>query len=275
MTLHILDIEQRSDEWYEARRGMVTASVVGQLLTYEPPSSLEVECPECCMGPGLMCVSLARRKHELPTTLKKSHAGRVSAAATKPPVLVAANNETSRAVTAALVAERVTGWTDPTCTNFDMQRGIEHEPIARAKYAEVNKVSVTEVGLMILERDGWRLGCSPDGLVGDDGLLEIKCPRAKTHLSTVVANKVPAHYMAQCQAALLVSGRQWIDFVSFCSGMPLWTKRVLPDEEWHAAIAEAVAAFEQAAELLASNYLSAVVGLPETERIDNELGLVF
>jgi hypothetical protein len=224
MTLHILDIEQRGPEWFAARCGMVTASVVGQLLT---------------------------------------------------PTLKVASNDTSRSVTAALVAERVTGWSESTYANFDMQRGIEHEPIAREKYAEVNKVDVAEVGLMILERDGWRLGYSPDGLVGDDGLIEIKCPRAKGHLSTVVAGEVPAYYMAQCQAALFVSGRQWIDYVSFCSGMPLWTKRVLPDPKWHDAIADAVTAFEEAAESLASDYLSAVAGLPATERIDNDLGLVF
>lgn len=224
MTLHILDMEQRSDEWFAARCGIVTASVVGQLLT---------------------------------------------------PTLKVASNDTSRGVTAALVAERITGWTESTFTNFDMQRGIDHEPIAREKYAEVNKVDVTEVGLMILERDGWRLGFSPDGLVGDDGLIEVKCPRAKGHLSTVVAGEVPAYYMAQLQTALLVSGRKWIDYVSFTAGMPLWTKRVEPDPNWHAAITEAVIAFEKAAEQLVDSYLNAVVGLPGTERINNDLGLVF
>jgi hypothetical protein len=64
------------------------------------------------------------------------------------------------------------------------------------------------------DEDGWTLGYSPDGLVGDDGLIEIKAPRAKTHLRTILADEVPAHYMAQCQAGLLVTGRKWIDFVS-------------------------------------------------------------
>jgi predicted phage-related endonuclease len=103
--------------------------------------------------------------------------------------------------------------------------------------------------------------------VGDDGLIEIKCPRAKSHLSTIVADEVPAYYMGQLQAGLLVSGRKWIDYVSFCAGMPMFVKRVLPDENWHAAIVEAVAAFEKAAEQMASDYLTAAVGLPTTERV--------
>jgi len=216
------DLEQRSDEWLAARCGMVTASVVGQLLT---------------------------------------------------PTLKVASNDTSRGVTAALVAERVTGWTEPSYINADMWRGIEHEPIARDKYAEVNGVEVREVGFMVLERDGWKLGYSPDGLAGDDGLIEIKCPRAKSHLSTIVADEVPTYYMGQLQAGLLVSGREWIDYVSFCAGMPMFTKRVLPDERWHEAISEAVAAFEKAATDLASDYLGAVVGLPTTERIDLEIAI--
>jgi hypothetical protein len=270
------DLEQRSPEWYAARCGIVTASVVGQLLTYEPPNSLEVACPECGVDALSPCVSLARRKTEAPKALKKPHAGRVSTASAKPPVLAVATGDTFRTVTAALVAERVNGWTEDTYMNADMWRGVEHEPIARDKYAEVKGVEVTEVGFMVLERDGWRLGYSPDGLVGDDGLIEVKCPRAKSHLSTIVSGEVPAYYMAQLQAGLLVSGCEWIDYVSFCAGMPLFIKRVTADEKWHAAIAEAVAAFEKAAEQMASDYLTAAVGLPETERIENnDLGLVF
>lgn len=225
MTLHTYpDVEQRSDEWHELRRGMVTASAVGQLLT---------------------------------------------------PTLKVADNDASRGLIASLVAERVTGWTDPTWVNADMMRGVEHEPIARDRYAEANGVEVTEIGFCVLEQDGWQLGYSPDGFVGEDGLLEVKCPRMKGHLSTIVRDQVPAHYMAQLQAGLLVTGRKFIDYVSFSSGMPLFTKRVHPDPKWQAAIPEAVAAFEKAAEALASEYLTAAADLPATERIDNDLGLVF
>jgi putative phage-type endonuclease len=132
-------------------------------------------------------------------------------------------------------AERITGWTEDTPMNSDMWRGVESEPFAREVYSD-NYGEVTEVGFMRRDEDGWTLGYSPDGLVGDDGLIEIKAPRAKTHLRTILADEVPAHYMAQCQAGLLVTGRKWIDFVSYVGGMPLYVKRVEPDPAWFAVI---------------------------------------
>lgn len=265
MTLNILaDLEQGSDEWLEQRRGMVTASVVGQLVTVGSPDALTIDCPDCRAKGGDPCISAARK---VPTPIKTLHSARTSKASNLPPTYQVANNDTSRGLTATLVAERITGYTEPSFMNDDMARGVMHEPIARDRYAEHNKVAVEEVGFMVREEKGWTLGYSPDGLVGDDGLLEIKCPRAKTHLRTVVAGTVPGHYMAQLQAGLLVSGREWIDFVSFCAGMPLWTKRVTADEKWQAAIVEAVTAFETAAAQMTSDYLGAVAGLPTTERI--------
>ena len=92
----------------------------------------------------------------------------------------------------------------------------------------------------------------------------------------MLADKVPADNMAQLQCGLLVSGRAWIDYVSYCGGMPLWTKRVYPDQQWFDAITQAVRTFESAAEDMANTYLTRVEGLPATERIDdNNLGLVF
>lgn len=228
MSLVIHDaIEQRSDEWYDQRRGMVTASTVGRLITAK--------------------------------TIK-----------------VAANDE-SRGLCAQLTAERVTGWSDEsTYVSADMQRGIDHEPIALEKYAEQTGATVDTVGFMVRDDWGYSIGYSPDGLVGDDGLVEVKCPRAKGHLTTIVSGVVPSHHMAQLQCGLLVSGRKWIDFVSFCSGMPMFIKRVHPDPRWQEAIVAAVAAFEHASAELASTYLTAVDGLPTTERIiANDLGLVF
>lgn len=224
MGLHVFDFEQRSPEWYAARCGVVTASVVGKLVT---------------------------------------------------PTLKVADNDTSRGITAGLVAERITGTVDETFMNDDMMRGVLHEPIARDRYGEHNGVAVAEVGFLVRDDWGYRIGASPDGLVGESGGLEVKCPRAKTHIRTIIADEVPAHYVAQVQASLLISGREWWDFISFCAGLPMWTKRVLPDPKWHAAIVDAAAAFEEAAERLTSDYLTAAEGLPSTEHINNDLGLVF
>lgn len=222
MSLHLYpDVIQGTDEWHDLRRGILTASTVGQLVT--------------------------------PSTKK-----------------VAANAST-RALTASLVAERITGCTDPSPMTDDMWRGVEHEPHARAAYAAHTGQQVTEMGFMALDVAGSRLGCSPDGLVVGDGLIEIKCPRQKGHLTTILEDAVPSQYMAQVQAALFVSGRSWCDYISFCAGMPLFITRVEPDDQWSQAIQAAVEAFEVAAAAMTSNYTSAVEGMPATERIDFEV----
>lgn len=210
------NLVQGSDEWLEARRGLVTASVVGKLITTK--------------------------------TIKP------------------ANNDVSRALTAQLVAERITGFIEPTYVSDDMMRGIEDEPIARNLYAE-RYAPVVEVGFLVLEDDDIAIGYSPDGLVGDDGLIEIKSRRAKTHLQTILSDEVPAANMAQLQCGLLVTGREWIDYVSYCGGMPLWVKRVFPDPRWFEAILAAVKQFEQAAVDMQTAYIGAVKGLLETKRV--------
>lgn len=218
MTLHEFpDIAQRSPEWDALRRGMVTASTIGRLLT---------------------------------------------------PTLKVSANETSRALTTALVTERLTGYSDPPYLNADMIRGIDMEPYAVARYSEHYGVPVTPMGFMVREFDGRKLGYSPDGLVVEDGLIEVKCPRAKNHFATIVADKVPAEHMAQIQAGLLVSGREWCDYISFFAGMPMWVKRVEPDPDWHAAILDALDQFEVNAADLADSYSAAIHGLATTEHID-------
>jgi putative phage-type endonuclease len=220
MSLTILpDIQQGSDAWFDQRRGMITASAVGKLLT---------------------------------------------------PTLKVADNDTARGLTTTLVAERISGFTEDTPMTSDMYRGVDSEPFARDYYSG-HYGEATEVGFMVREGDGWQLGYSPDGLVGDDGLIEIKAPRAKTHLNTILADRVPGHYMAQCQAGLLVSGRDWLDFVSFCGGLPLWVKRVEPDPAWFAAIEAACVAFEANAAQIVADYRTKVADLPTTERIDFNL----
>lgn len=258
------ELVQGSEEWHDQRRGMVTASVVGQLISISAPDALTVECPNCQAAADSPCISLARKT---PTPLKTFHSERSVKASSLPPVYGVADNDTSRGLTAILAAERITGNTDPTYINSDMWRGIEDEPRARDKYAEHFKVPVAEVGFMVRDDWGFEIGYSPDGLVGDDGLIEVKSRRQKKHLLTVISDDVPAENMAQIQCGLLVSGRSWCDYISYSGGMHLWVKRVEPDERWFTAILEAVAAFEKTAERMASDYLGAVVGMPLTERV--------
>lgn len=217
------DLEQGTPEWLEARRGIVTASVVGQLVT--------------------------------PRTIKP------------------ANNDISRALTATLAAERITGWVEPVYVNHDMLRGTLDEPVARALYTE-HHAPVTELGFMVREEPTWKLGYSPDGLVGDDGLIEIKSRKQRKQVQTVLADEVPLENMAQLQAGLLVSGRQWIDYVSFCGGLPLYVKRVLPSMKWFEAIVGACEALEANVTGMVDLYNERTAGLPPTERTNHDMDLV-
>lgn len=211
------DLVQGSDEWHAIRRGMVTASTVGRLITR-----------------GTKTV---------------------------------ASNDESRGLTALLVSERITGHTEDTFMSSDMFRGVMDEPRARAVYTE-HYAPVTEAGFMVRDLDHGQLGYSPDGLVGDDGLIEVKSRRPKKHLQTILANQVPAENLAQLQAGLLVSGRQWGDYISYCGGMPMWVKRIYPDPDWFDAITVAVGVFEVNATQMVGTYRIATKGLPATERID-------
>jgi hypothetical protein len=121
---------------------------------------------------------------------------------------------------------------------------------------------------MRLEKKGTVLGYSPDGLVGSDGLIEIKAPRAKTHINTIIKGSGPVQYMAQIQAGLLVSGRDWCDFVSYHGGLHLFVERVYPDRDWFDAIETAVIAFELNAARIVGDYRAKTRDLPPTERIE-------
>lgn len=266
MTLHVLpDLTQGTPEWHAQRRGIATASVVGKLLTVEAPDATAVACPTCKAEAGGPCLSMARRKE--PAPIKTLHDARALVAVSLPPVYAVADNDTSRAVTATLVAERIADFTEDLPMTSDMWRGVDSEPLARDIYAR-HFAPVDEVGFMCEDRWGFSIGYSPDGLVGDDGLIEIKAPRAKTHVLTVLTDTVPAHYMAQLQCGLLVSGREWIDFVSYVGGLPLWVKRVHPDPAWHEAIVAAVANFETTATEMVARFNNLTSDLPATERID-------
>ena len=108
------------------------------------------------------------------------------------------------------------------------------------------------------------MGAGSDGLVGDDGAIEIKCPKPKEHLATIINDQIPSEYIPQLQTGLWVSGREWIDYVSYVPGMPLYVTRITPNPEWQNAIFRAAAAFEGTAVLFLDAYKKAIVGRPET-----------
>lgn len=133
---------------------------------------------------------------------------------------------------AELVAERLTGEGAERFTNAAMAWGTEKEPEARAAYSFIHDADVQEVGF-VLHPAIEKTGASPDGLVGDLGMVEIKCPQTATHIETLLGQSVPGKYVTQMQWQMACTGRAWCDFASFDPRMPpemrLFVKRIHRD----------------------------------------------
>lgn len=136
---------------------------------------------------------------------------------------------------AQLVVERLTNTQAESFTNAAMEWGVANEKFARAAYELKMGVMVDETGLVDHPTIPMA-GASPDGLVGEDGLVEIKCPNTATHIDTLLTQTVPAKYITQMQFQMACTGRQWCDFVSFDPRMPqkaqIFIKRVLRDDSF-------------------------------------------
>jgi putative phage-type endonuclease len=187
-------IEQRSDEWFAARIGKVTASRVADVLA-------------------------------------KTKTG------------YSASRENYMA---QLVCERLTNQKADGFTSVAMQWGTETEPLARISYEVAQNVLVDEVGF-VPHPSIIMAGASPDGLVGDDGLLEIKCPNTATHIETLLSQTVPGKYNTQMQFQMACTGRSWCDFVSFDNRLPaelqLFVKRVPRDNMYIRLMEEEIVKF--------------------------------
>ena len=140
---------------------------------------------------------------------------------------------------AQLVAERLTGTPAESFTNGAMQWGTDTEPFARAAYELKSDLMVDQVGFIDHPTIAMS-GMSPDGLVGDDGLVEIKCPNTATHIDYLIGKKPPSKYVPQMAWQLACSGRKWCDFVSFDPRMPenlqLFIVRYVPDPGYIATL---------------------------------------
>jgi putative phage-type endonuclease len=175
-------MEQRSDEWFKARAGKVTASRISDVV--------------------------AKTK----TGYGASRANYM----------------------AQIIADRLSGEPQSTFTNAAMQWGTETEPMARAAYEFEYGVDVAEVGFLV-HPEIEMAGASPDGIIGDDGLIEIKCPNTATHIETLTKQEAAKKYIDQMQWQMACTGTKWCDFVSFDPRMPpelnMFVKRVEYDEE--------------------------------------------
>lgn len=184
-------MEQRTDEWFAARVGKVTASRIGDLMA---------------------------------TTKSGESASRAN-------------------YRGELVAERLTGKPYPHFSNAAMAWGVEQEPYARGAYEAKAGSMVEEVGF-IDHQSIENAGASPDGLVGEDGLVEFKCPNTATHIKLLDGGRIQKGYLLQVQWQMACTGRDWCDFVSFDPRMPdelqLVVRRVKRDDDKIVEIEDAV-----------------------------------
>lgn len=146
-----------------------------------------------------------------------------------------APSATRAACLGELIAEYMTGQPVESYTNIDMQRGLDLEPTARAAYEVLTGQITKEVGLVLHPRNE-RWGASPDSLVGEDGLLEIKAPRTHVHLGYLLAGKPPAEYLPQMAWQAACCERKWVDFASFDPRMgeklQLFIVRYVPEPDY-------------------------------------------
>lgn len=187
--MKIIQCEQRSPEWYEARLGIPTASDFDKIFMANGATSKQAE--------------------------KYMY---------------------------KLAGEKVSGKAEDTYQNSAMIRGIEMEAEARDMYGLIYDVQVEQVGFCL--SDCGRFGCSPDGLVSEDGGLEIKCPIASTHVMYLINKQyLLSDYLQQVNGSLLVTGRKWWDLMSYYPGLKPVIIRVERDEAYLSKIGGVVDAF--------------------------------
>lgn len=198
MTVHYHpELIQGSEEWHQARCGMLTASEFDRILT--------------------------------PKTLK------------------IASNEKERMHVWELAAQRISRYVEPQYVSDSMLRGHDDEITAHDLYAQ-HFAPVEMCGFVTNDKWGFTLGCSPDGLVGDDGLIEVKSRMQKFQIQTIchhfASGEVPAEFVLQVQGQLLITEREWCDVISYSGGLPMVPMRVHADTEVQSAIVVAAAEFE-------------------------------
>ena len=162
-------------------------------------------------------------------------------------------------------SERITWFIEPVFETRDVLRGHDDEGFAKFEYSK-HFEPVSDCGFITAEfgseDERFTIGYSPDGLVGNTGLIECKSRKPKFQIETLLnyndSKKIPDEYMAQIQAGLLVTNRQWCDFISYSGGLPMITIRVRPDRVYQARILDAVYEAEQQINEIVTRYQSAL-----------------
>jgi len=152
-----------------------------------------------------------------------------------------------------LVVQRLTGEPGESFTNSAMLHGVDNEPFARAAYEAATSYCVMQVPF-VNHLTISNFGCSPDGMISTNGLIEIKCPNSTTHIEYLLDGKPPTKYVPQMQCQMAVTGRKWCDFVSYDPRLPedlqLFVVRLERDDEYIKAMEEEVTKFLEEVETM-------------------------
>lgn len=221
------DLIQGSEEWHQARCGLLTASEFDRIVT---------------------------------------------------PTLKIAANAKERAHCWELAAQRITGHVEAGYVSDAMLRGHEDEIVARQLYSE-RFAPVEQCGFVTNSTWGFTLGCSPDGLVGDEGMIECKSRGQRFQVQTLcewfVDRSPPEDFMLQVQGELLVTGRNWCDLISYSGGLPMVTMRIEPDRAVQHAILDAAAKFEARINEIVATFGAAAASdlplIPTERRVEQEM----
>ena len=267
------ELPQGSDEWLQARCGVITASTIGKLITVGTIGASGYGCPDCGAEVDQPCMSKASKTPKPITTF---HGARSAIAAGVGAMsLTIAHTDTADALLLNLAAERITGHVEEMFVSAAMARGTEDEPFARDEYAKWAKVNVDEIGFAVRTEPGIRLGFSPDGLIADDGTLECKSRGQARQLASVLAGKPPTENLAQMHCGMWVMDRAWCDYVSYRDGMHLLPIRVNRDPLWDKAIQEAATYAEQVITQHVTTYAERTKGLPFVEKRPDLIDITF
>lgn len=281
------DLIQGSDEWLQARCGLLTASEMrlvakleggGSITQYRAtgsvPEKLTTKRSQALDAIGGR-VGAMRDLCFLAEVSEGVLRGLVTCGALEavsvpvPITLKAWSDDRDLAHLYELLAQRVTQYVEPHYISDDMLRGHDDEVEAVNLYSK-HHAPVTRCGFISNDKWGFTIGYSPDGLVGDEGLLECKSRRQKFQVQTIVEwasdGLAPVDYLMQCQTGMLVAERTWCDLISYSGGLPMQPMRIHADAVVQDAIVEAATKFEtRLAEKLAV-YERAITNLIPTER---------
>ncbi len=213
------EVQQKSDEWFKLRCGLLTGSLVSQFFTLKKNTEI--------------------------------------------------SQDKFNGMVYELAAQRISNFVEPSFTSYHTDRGNIEEIYARQYYND-NYSPIDECGFVTRDIDSlMKVGFSPDGLIGDDGLIEIKSRIQKFQIETIVNNEIPAQYMPQVQFGFYVTQRKWCDFIQYSNGLPLFVKRVLPDDAWQLKIESAIEEIEYKILDTMQMFWGNSKDLVKTERLSN------